>query len=153
MRHQKQGLLVWISSSSLASGTRLILYFAAKAGMSSIALQYARELSRWGVETSISVPGAFTSGTNHFAHSGRPSLRVQAPVLPDQGSRRVAGSVYEGARGMARQIARSGEAALLVGFARRSRCCSRTSNAFSSSIAWRKGPNGAPDEFTAKWPS
>jgi hypothetical protein len=34
---------------------------------------YARELSRWGIETSIIVPGAFTGGTNHFAHSGRPA--------------------------------------------------------------------------------
>jgi hypothetical protein len=32
-----------------------------------------RELTRWGIETSIIVPGAFTSGTNHFAHSGRPA--------------------------------------------------------------------------------
>jgi hypothetical protein len=34
---------------------------------------YARELSRWGIETTIVVPGAFTKGTNHFAHSGRPA--------------------------------------------------------------------------------
>jgi hypothetical protein len=34
---------------------------------------YARELTRWGIETSIIVPGAFTTGTNHFAHSGRPA--------------------------------------------------------------------------------
>ena len=34
---------------------------------------YARELTRWGIETSIIVPGAFTGGTNHFAHSGRPA--------------------------------------------------------------------------------
>jgi hypothetical protein len=41
--------------------------------MDAIAVQYARELSRWGIETSIIVPGAFTSGTNHFAHSGQPA--------------------------------------------------------------------------------
>jgi hypothetical protein len=41
--------------------------------MDAIAVQYARELSRWGIETSIIVPGAFTSGTNHFAHSGKPT--------------------------------------------------------------------------------
>jgi hypothetical protein len=41
--------------------------------MDSIAVQYARELSRWSVETSIIVPGAFTSGTNHFAHAGQPA--------------------------------------------------------------------------------
>lgn len=74
MRGQKQGLLVWVSSSSSAGGTPPYLapYFAAKAGMDAMAVQYARELSRWGIETSIIVPGAFTGGTNHFAHAGRP---------------------------------------------------------------------------------
>jgi NAD(P)-dependent dehydrogenase (short-subunit alcohol dehydrogenase family) len=75
MRRQQQGLLVWVSSSSSAGGTPPYLapYFAAKAAMDAIAVQYARELSRWGIETSIVVPGAFTSGTNHFAHSGKPA--------------------------------------------------------------------------------
>lgn len=74
MRRQQQGLLIWVSSSSSAGGTPPYLapYFAAKAAMDAIAVQYARELSRWGIETSIILPGAFTSGTNHFAHSGRP---------------------------------------------------------------------------------
>jgi NAD(P)-dependent dehydrogenase (short-subunit alcohol dehydrogenase family) len=75
MRAAKQGLLVWISSSSSAGGTPPYLspYFAAKAAMDSLAVLYARELSRWGIETTIVVPGAFTKGTNHFAHSGRPA--------------------------------------------------------------------------------
>jgi NAD(P)-dependent dehydrogenase (short-subunit alcohol dehydrogenase family) len=74
LRKQRQGLLVWVSSSSSAGGTPPYLspYFAAKAGMDALAVQYARELSRWGMETSIVVPGAFTQGTNHFEHSGRP---------------------------------------------------------------------------------
>jgi NAD(P)-dependent dehydrogenase (short-subunit alcohol dehydrogenase family) len=74
MRKQKNGLLVWVSSSSSAGGTPPYLapYFAAKAGMDSLAVTYARELSRWGIETSIIVPGAFTGGTNHFAHAGSP---------------------------------------------------------------------------------
>jgi hypothetical protein len=41
--------------------------------MDAMAVIYARELTRWGIETSIIVPGAFTGGTNHFAHSGRPA--------------------------------------------------------------------------------
>src|SRR5258708_7552725 len=75
MRRQKQGLLIWTSSSSSAGGTPPYLapYFGAKAAMDAIAVQYARELSRWGIETSIIVPGAFTGGTSHFAHSGRPA--------------------------------------------------------------------------------
>lgn len=75
MRGRREGLLVWVSSSSSAGGTPPYLspYFAAKAAMDALAVQYARELSRWGIETSIIVPGAFTKGTNHFAHSGSPA--------------------------------------------------------------------------------
>jgi NAD(P)-dependent dehydrogenase (short-subunit alcohol dehydrogenase family) len=75
LRRQGQGLLVWVSSSSCAGGTPPFLapYFAAKAGMDALAVQYARELSRWGIETSIIVPGAFTRGTQHFANAGAPS--------------------------------------------------------------------------------
>jgi len=75
LRRQKQGLVVWVSSSSSAGGTPPYLapYFATKAGMDAMAVIYARELARWGIETSIIVPGAFTGGTNHFAHSGRPA--------------------------------------------------------------------------------
>lgn len=37
-------------------------------------------VGRWGIETSIIVPGAFTKGTNHFAHAGKPAdtARVSA---------------------------------------------------------------------------
>jgi len=75
LRKQGKGLLVWVSSSSSAGGTPPYLapYFAAKAGMDAMAVVYARELTRWGIETSIIVPGAFTDGTNHFAHSGSPA--------------------------------------------------------------------------------
>jgi NAD(P)-dependent dehydrogenase (short-subunit alcohol dehydrogenase family) len=68
MRKQREGLLIWVSSSSSAGGTPPYLapYFAAKAGMDAMATQYARELTLWGIETSIIVPGAFTSGANHF---------------------------------------------------------------------------------------
>jgi len=74
MRHRGAGLVLWVSSSSVKGGTPPYLspYFAAKAGMDSLAVSYAAELARWGVEITIVVPGSFTSGTNHFAHSGRP---------------------------------------------------------------------------------
>jgi NAD(P)-dependent dehydrogenase (short-subunit alcohol dehydrogenase family) len=75
LRRQEQSLLLWISSSSCAGGTPPYLgpYFAAKAAMDALAVSYARELARWGVETSIIVPGAFTSGTNHFANATAPA--------------------------------------------------------------------------------
>ena len=74
LRAQERGLLVWVSSTSTRGGTPPYLapYFAAKAAMDSLAVSYAAELSRWGVETSIVVPGAFTTGTNHFANAGKP---------------------------------------------------------------------------------
>lgn len=75
MRKQKSGLLLWNSSSSAAGGTPPYLgpYFAAKAGMDALAVAYAKELTRWGIETSIVVPGAFTKGTNHFANASAPN--------------------------------------------------------------------------------
>lgn len=75
LRTRGKGLVVWVSSSSVKGGTPPYLapYFAAKAAMDSLAVSYAAELARFGIETSIVVPGSFTSGTNHFAHSGRPA--------------------------------------------------------------------------------
>ena len=76
MRKQRSGLLLWNSSSNAAGGTPPYLgpYFAAKAGMDALAVAYAKELGRWGIETSIVVvPGAFTKGTNHFAHASAPT--------------------------------------------------------------------------------
>lgn len=80
MRRERKGLVVWIGSSSAAGGVPPMLgpYFAAKAGMDALAVCYARELAPLGIETSIVVPGAFTKGTNHFAHAGSPSDRARA---------------------------------------------------------------------------
>jgi len=80
LRKQRKGLVVWVSSSSAAGGTPPYLapYFAAKAGMDALAVVYARELTRWGIETSIIVPGAFTGGTNHFANAGSPDDNARA---------------------------------------------------------------------------
>ncbi|WP_341487883.1 SDR family oxidoreductase [Pararhizobium sp. A13] len=85
MRRQGKGLVLWISSSSTRGGTPPYLspYFAAKAAMDSLAVSYAAELSRWGIETSIVVPGAFTRGTNHFAHSGSPSDHARTAEYND----------------------------------------------------------------------
>ncbi|MFF1817296.1 SDR family oxidoreductase [Kribbella sp. NPDC058245] len=75
LRAQGDGLVVWVGSSSTRGGTPPYLapYFAAKAGMDALASSYALELARFGIETTIVVPGAFTHGTNHFLHSGSPA--------------------------------------------------------------------------------
>ncbi|KLD77772.1 SDR family NAD(P)-dependent oxidoreductase [Xanthomonas hyacinthi] len=80
LRRQRRGLLLWVGSSSTRGGTPPLLapYFAAKAAMDALAVSYASELARWGIESSILVPGAFTHGTNHFAHAGAPGDQARA---------------------------------------------------------------------------
>lgn len=75
LRAQGGALVLWVGSTSTRGGTPPYLapYFAAKAAMDAFAVSYAAELARFGIETTIVVPGSFTSGTNHFAHSGRPA--------------------------------------------------------------------------------
>jgi NAD(P)-dependent dehydrogenase (short-subunit alcohol dehydrogenase family) len=75
LRAQGSGLLVWVGSSSTRGGCPPFLapYFAAKAAMDALAVSYASELIRFGIDTTIVVPGAYPSGTNHFAHSGAPA--------------------------------------------------------------------------------
>src|SRR5262245_148316 len=75
MRSARSGLVIWTSSSSCTGGVPPYLgpYFAAKAGLDALAVCYAKECALFGIETVIMVPGAFTTGTNHFAHSGTPA--------------------------------------------------------------------------------
>ena len=79
LRKQRKGLVVWVGSTSTRGGTPPYLapYFAAKAGMDALAVSYAGELARWNVETVIVVPGAFTSGTSHFANAGSPDDKAR----------------------------------------------------------------------------
>jgi NAD(P)-dependent dehydrogenase (short-subunit alcohol dehydrogenase family) len=74
MRRRRDGLLVWIGSTSARGGTPPWLgpYFAAKAAEDSLAVSIAAEVSGFGIDTSIVVPGSFTTGTNHYAHAGHP---------------------------------------------------------------------------------
>jgi NAD(P)-dependent dehydrogenase (short-subunit alcohol dehydrogenase family) len=80
LRRQGRGLVIWVSSSSTRGGVPPFLgpSIAAKAAMDALAVSYAGELARWGVETSIVVPGAFTTGTNHFTHAGGPEDGARA---------------------------------------------------------------------------
>jgi len=99
LRGQGKGLLLWVGSTSTRGGTPPYLapYFAAKAAMDSFAVSYAAETARFGIETTIVVPGSFTHGTNHFAHSGHPAdtaivaeYDTVYPNLMEQVSKRLA---------------------------------------------------------------
>ena len=79
-RAEGEALMVWIGSTSTRGGTPPYIgpYFAAKAAMDSLAVSYAGELARWGIETVIASPGVYTSGTNHFAHADLPADEARA---------------------------------------------------------------------------
>lgn len=98
LRERGRGLLVWVGSTSTRGGTPPYLgpYFAAKAGMDAIAVCYAGELARWGVETSIVVPGSFTTGTNHFANAGAPEDEARAKAYEDGPTGSIADQALKG---------------------------------------------------------
>jgi NAD(P)-dependent dehydrogenase (short-subunit alcohol dehydrogenase family) len=98
LRKQGEGLLLWVSSSSAGGGTPPYLgpYFAAKAAMDSLAVTYAGEVARWGVETSIIVPGAFTKGTNHFLNAGAPADEGRAKEYADGPTASIPGMAMKG---------------------------------------------------------
>jgi NAD(P)-dependent dehydrogenase (short-subunit alcohol dehydrogenase family) len=80
MRQHRDGLLVWVGSSSARGGTPPWLgpYFAAKAAEDSLAVSISAEVSRFGIDSTIVVPGSFTTGTNHYAHAGHPDDEATA---------------------------------------------------------------------------
>jgi NAD(P)-dependent dehydrogenase (short-subunit alcohol dehydrogenase family) len=92
LRRRGEGLLVWVGSTSTRGGCPPFLapYFAAKAAMDALAVSYAGELIRFGIDTTIVVPGAFTSGTNHFAHAGAPADAARAAEYDDNYGRLMA---------------------------------------------------------------
>jgi NAD(P)-dependent dehydrogenase (short-subunit alcohol dehydrogenase family) len=86
MRAQGNGHLIWVGSTSTRGGTPPFLspYFAAKAAMDAMAVSYAAEVVKFGIGTTIVVPGAFTSGTNHFQNAGGPKDTQRAGEYADK---------------------------------------------------------------------
>ncbi|MBY3211734.1 MULTISPECIES: SDR family oxidoreductase [Rhizobium] len=74
MREQGSGLLLWIGSgTSRVVPPFLAPYTAAKAAMDSFADSISYEVARFGIETSILMPGPFVEGTAHFPHAEFPA--------------------------------------------------------------------------------
>jgi NAD(P)-dependent dehydrogenase (short-subunit alcohol dehydrogenase family) len=86
MRVRGEGLIVWIGSSSTRGGTPPYLapYFATKAAADALALSYALEVSRFGIETTIVIPGVFAQGTNLFASALEPQDRAIAEAYGER---------------------------------------------------------------------
>jgi NAD(P)-dependent dehydrogenase (short-subunit alcohol dehydrogenase family) len=114
MRRRGRGLLVWLSSSGVAGGTPPYLspYVAATAAMDALAVQYARELARWGIETSIVVAGAFKGGTDPFARAGVP---VDPARIADYGRGPTAGLDQEIRIAFARIVPHDADAGTVAG--------------------------------------
>ncbi len=49
--------------------------------MDALTVAYAKELTRWGIETSIVVLGAFTKGTNHLRTPPVPRMQPDWPSM------------------------------------------------------------------------
>ena len=74
MRRQGRGVLVYISSTTARLFEPFMgPYVASKAAGEALAEVMGFEVSRFGIESVIIVPGAFTSGTEHFAHAHLPA--------------------------------------------------------------------------------
>lgn len=73
MRRRRRGLLVYIGSTTASLFEPFIgPYVASKAAGEALAEVMSFEVSPFGIESVIVVPGAFTQGTEHFAHAHGP---------------------------------------------------------------------------------
>jgi NAD(P)-dependent dehydrogenase (short-subunit alcohol dehydrogenase family) len=87
MRRQGRGLLVYISSTTARIFEAFLgPYAASKAAGDALAEVMSFEVSRFGIESVIVMPGAFTTGTEHFHHANAPksvAVTAQYGDLPE----------------------------------------------------------------------
>lgn len=85
MRAQGSGLLLWVGSgTSFVVPPFLSPYTAAKAASDSFAESVSVEVARFGIETSIVLPGPFTQGTAHFPNAGFPADELVAAAYEER---------------------------------------------------------------------
>lgn len=88
MRRQGHGLLMYVGSTTARLHEPFLgPYIASKAAGDAIAEIMGMEVRPLGIESVILVPGAFTSGTEHFAHANAPeylAIEQQYGDLPDR---------------------------------------------------------------------
>lgn len=72
MRERRSGTLLYVGSTTTVSVPPFLgPYVASKFAFDALAQVTAYEVSQFGIETVIVMPGAFTQGTDHFPHAGR----------------------------------------------------------------------------------
>jgi len=84
MRKQQRGLLLYVGSAiTNVTAPFMAPYVIGKAGLDALAENTAYEISQFGVETTILMPGIFLEGTSHFETAELPKDET---VLKDYGS-------------------------------------------------------------------
>lgn len=74
LRAQRSGTLLYVGSTiPVTTPPFLGPYVASKAALDSLAVVTSYEVSQFGIETSIVMPGAIPQGTNHFGAASRAS--------------------------------------------------------------------------------
>jgi NAD(P)-dependent dehydrogenase (short-subunit alcohol dehydrogenase family) len=74
MRGRRSGTLLYVGSTTTVSVPPFLgPYVASKFAFDALAQVTSYEVSQFGIETVIVMPGAFTQGTNHFPHASRAS--------------------------------------------------------------------------------
>jgi NAD(P)-dependent dehydrogenase (short-subunit alcohol dehydrogenase family) len=72
MRKRRRGTLMYTGSTiPISTPPFLGPYVVSKAAMDSLAVVTSYEVSQFGIETIIIMPGAFTQGTDHFPNASR----------------------------------------------------------------------------------
>jgi NAD(P)-dependent dehydrogenase (short-subunit alcohol dehydrogenase family) len=74
LRERGEGTLVYVgSTTTVVVPPFLGPYVASKFAFDALAQVTAYDVSQFGIETTIVMPGAFTEGTEHFPHASRAS--------------------------------------------------------------------------------
>lgn len=72
MRERKSGTLLYVGSTTTVDVPPFLgPYVASKFAFDALAQTTSYEVSQFGIETTIVMPGAFTKGTEHFANASR----------------------------------------------------------------------------------
>ncbi|GAB7037751.1 MULTISPECIES: SDR family oxidoreductase [Catenuloplanes] len=74
LRRQRSGVLIWVGSTiPVTTPPFLGPYVASKAAFDSLAVVTSYEVSQFGIETTIVMPGAIPQGTDHFSGASHAS--------------------------------------------------------------------------------
>lgn len=84
MRERRSGTLLYVGSTTTVSVPPFLgPYVASKFAFDALAQVTAYEVSQFGIETVIVMPGAFTQGTEHFRHAGRAADQAVAAAYAE----------------------------------------------------------------------